>query len=78
MGRSAFQALGATKEQAELMKDAFNDMDRKSMLALAEHYDPAIPAVENETYIAKVREWTAEWEEDLRRRMHNILGGPPA
>lgn len=78
MGRSAFQALGATMEQAELMKDAFNDMDRKSMLALAEHYDPAIPAVENETYIAKVREWSAEWEEDLRRRMHNILGGPPA
>ena len=55
MGRSAFEALGATKKQAEEIKLAFNSLDRKSMLEMAEHYDPNIPALEKKVYIAKVR-----------------------
>jgi CPA2 family monovalent cation:H+ antiporter-2 len=73
MGRSAYEALGATKVQAEAMKLAYDAMDRKSMLALAEHYDPDIPAFENEVYVAKVREMTEIWEADLGLQMAAIL-----
>lgn len=73
MGRSAYEALGATKEQAEEMKAAFDTMDRKSIRALAEHYDPDIPATENEAYVAKVREMAVEWERELVEKAKQIL-----
>ena len=75
MGRSAFEALGASKEQAEQMKAAFDTTDRKSIVAMAEHYDPTIPAGENEVYIAKVREHAEIWQKDLEAQMLAILNG---
>jgi len=74
MGRSAFEALGATKEQSEKMKQAFDVMDRKSIVELAEHYDPDVPTAENEVYAAKVRERAATWEADLNAEIAEILG----
>ena len=74
MGRSAFEALGASREQANQMRDAFDALDRKSMISLAEHYDPDVPTVENEVYAAKVREMALEWEAELNETMNSILG----
>ena len=73
MGRSALECLGVPAESAEDMKEAFNQMDRKSMLELAQHYDPNIPTTENETYMAKVREVVAEREAELQGQMSAIL-----
>ncbi|WP_298297253.1 cation:proton antiporter [uncultured Litoreibacter sp.] len=73
LGRSALECLGIPQEKAEEMKEAFNQMDRKAMLALAQHYDPAIPATENETYMAQVRAMADEWEPDLQKQMAAIL-----
>lgn len=73
MGRSAFEALGVSRDHADQIKDAFNEMDGKSMLALADHYDPDIPALENEVYVAKVREMMVDWEKDLNNQINAIL-----
>ncbi|MEM9582690.1 MAG: cation:proton antiporter [Pseudomonadota bacterium] len=75
IGRSALESLGVPLETAEEMKEAFNQMDRKSMLALARHYDPNIPAFENETYMAAVREMADTWEVELQDQMAAILKG---
>ncbi len=77
MGRSAFEALGATREQADKMKDAFADLDSRAMLAVAEHHDPNIPAIENEPFVARVRELTVEWEKELQETNKDILGRAP-
>lgn len=73
MGRSAFEGLGHSGETAEALKEAFNAMDRKSMLELAEHYDPDIPPLENEVYMAKVRERAETWEQELGAQMNDII-----
>ena len=52
---------------------AFNEMDRKAMLDVADAYDPAIPAVENEEYVRRVREIRGPWQEELGREMKEIL-----
>ena len=73
IGRSAFEALGASKAAAEALKDEFNALDRRAMIEVAGAYDVSIPAHENDAYIAKVREVIAEWEPGLRERMAEIL-----
>jgi len=73
MGRSVFEALGASKSQAQKVVDAFNEVDRKGMLETADMYDPDIPTQENEAYIAKVRELTAGWELELKTKMDKIF-----
>ncbi len=78
MGRSAFEALGPSKDQAERMTEAFNALDRRSMIELAEHYDPDIPALENESYMERVRERAAMWEAELLDEMKAILAEPAA
>jgi len=73
MGRSAYEALGVSREKAEGIKDAFNAVDSKSMLELAEHYDPDVPVLENEVYMNKAREMIGEWEKDMSRKINEIL-----
>jgi CPA2 family monovalent cation:H+ antiporter-2 len=75
MARSTFQALGATEDQAEAVKEAFNEMDRKSMIEMATHYDSSMPAHENETYVTKVRELATVWEKQLGAQIDIILKG---
>ena len=72
MGRSAFEALGIKSEHARAMADAFDRMDRKSMLEVASAYDPDIPLAENDAYIQKVRETLGPWREQLAREMEEI------
>lgn len=73
MGRSVFEALGATRDQAQGITDAFNAVDRKAMLESAAHYDPNIPAHENAAFVAKVLELNKTWEEDLGNQINEIL-----
>ncbi len=56
MGRSAYEALGASRDQATRITDAFNQVDRAAMVEVAGAFDITIPTYENELYIAKVRE----------------------
>lgn len=76
MSRSAFEALGLSRYQAQNMVDTFNDMDRKSMLMAAEHYDPAIPALENEAYMNSIKDQRDDWEDELGTMMQAIMSGP--
>jgi len=75
MGRSAYEALGASSDQAEQMKIAFVTLDRKRIATMAEHYEPGIPLHENEIYIAKVREASENWEKQLNDQLTKILKG---
>lgn len=73
MGRSAIEALGHSRDQAERMVDVFSEMDRNGMLIAAEHYDPAIPIHENEAYMTKFRHTRADREADLTAQMVAIM-----
>lgn len=73
MGRSSIEALGFSPGQADRMVDAFRAMDRETMLIAAEHYDPDIPATENEAYLNTIRERRGDWEADLEARMSAIM-----
>lgn len=72
MGRSAFEALGIKTPHAQAMADAFDRMDRKSMIEVASAYDPDIPLAENDAYITKVRETLGPYREELARQMQDI------
>ncbi|SMX31354.1 cation:proton antiporter domain-containing protein [Octadecabacter ascidiaceicola] len=78
MGRSAIEALGVSHDQADRMVNAFNDMDRKVMIATAEHYDPNIPLHENDAYMESFRERRDEWEVELASQMGAIMSEPKA
>ncbi|MEO0485606.1 MAG: cation:proton antiporter [Pseudomonadota bacterium] len=72
MGRSAFEALGYSREVADEMVEAFQDMDREAMIEVAGVYDINIPAVENDAYVAKVRELLETRGTALSDRMTEI------
>ena len=73
IGRSAYEALGMDRQQAQAARDAFEEMDRSAMVETAEHYDPDIPFDQNEPLIAKVKELRARWDPVLREQMKDIL-----
>ncbi|MEO1238790.1 MAG: cation:proton antiporter [Pseudomonadota bacterium] len=75
MGRSAFEALGIEADKAAAMADAFNAMDRRSMLEVADAYDINIPVMENEAYMARVREILGPWQDQLNAEMNEIRFG---
>ena len=73
MGRSAYEALGADRQAAVAMAEAWEQMDRSSMQAIADVYRLDIPAHENEALLAKIRELKAEWDPKLRDAMDEIV-----
>ncbi|MEL6414202.1 MAG: monovalent cation:proton antiporter-2 (CPA2) family protein [Pseudomonadota bacterium] len=77
IGRSAFEALGAPREAADQMKDAFHDMDQKSMIEVADVFDINVPGHENEAYVERVRERAESWEAELHDRMMEIMEDEP-
>ncbi|MEO0607204.1 MAG: NAD-binding protein, partial [Pseudomonadota bacterium] len=77
IGRSAFEALGTSRETAEEMKKAFDEMDQNSMIEVADVFDINIPGHENDAYVAKVRERAESWESDLHDRMMEIMDETP-
>ena len=76
MGRSAVEALGYSPGQADRMVSSFSEMDRKSMLLAAEHYDPGVHTTENEAMLNQFREMRDEWELELETRMKAIMNEP--
>ena len=72
MGRSAYEALGIGPEHARSMARAFDEMDRRAMLHMAEVYDPDTPSHENSAYVARVQEIMGPWEDELRVHMDSI------
>ena len=75
IGRSAFEAMGIPREKSEQMVEAFNDMDRRAMIDVADLYDPTIPPTENEPYVARIKEIRGPWQEELGQQMKDILRG---
>ncbi len=73
IGRSAFEALGVDRQQAQAMTDAFEEMDRSSMREVADLYDMDVPFDENEALVEKVKELRKEWDPILREQMKDIL-----
>ncbi len=73
MGRSALEALNIPRDRAQMMVDAFNRADRSSMISLADVYDPNIPVMENEAYIARVQEILGPREAAMNAEMMHIL-----
>ncbi len=73
MGRSAIEALGYSTDQAERVVDMFNEADRRVMLLAAETYDPDIPTVENEAYIAAIREAQDEQTPELTKKIVAVM-----
>ena len=68
-GRSAFEALGFSRDQATMMMQEFEEMDRRMMVDLADLYDTDVPISENEPFKARVRDMRDEWEHELKGRM---------
>jgi CPA2 family monovalent cation:H+ antiporter-2 len=77
MGRSAFEALGMDEDQAKAAADAFEEMDRSTMVDIANLYRLDMPYHENEALIARVRELRSEWDPILREQMDTILRKGP-
>ena len=67
--RSALEALGIDRPEAERMMAAFEKMDREVMIELADLYDIDVPLVDNEPYIKKAREMRDEWQRQLKGKM---------
>lgn len=78
MGRSAFEAIGISRETADRMVGVFQDADRRSMIEFADVYDIDIPSYENEALIAKARQLQDEWEPELREQIIAIMNGQNA
>ena len=69
--------MGIKKDRAAAMAEAFNEMDRRSMIALADVYDLEIPPAQNEEYINAVLEIREVWTNQLGERMQAIRDGEP-
>lgn len=74
MGRSAYEALGISADRAAKMSDAFEEMDRSTMLPLAEAFDFDVPPWDNEEMVALVKKLRSEWDPLFREQMAEIMG----
>ena len=73
MARSAMQSIGYSSDQAAQLTEAFNELDRGSMVMAADHYDPAVPMKDNEAYMSRVRELRGDWEAEMTLRIEAIM-----
>jgi CPA2 family monovalent cation:H+ antiporter-2 len=69
IGRSAFEALGSSREIADRMTDEINETNRRAMVEVADVYDVNIPSYENEALIAKVKAMIDTWDVELKNRV---------
>ena len=72
MGRSVLEAFGIERETADKMIAEFSDMDRKSMVHVADLYRSDIHPTQNQPYIEAVKEISGPWVEELNRKMNAI------
>jgi len=73
MGRSAFEAMGIDRQQAQAMTDAFEEMDRSAMVEVADLYEVDVPAWDNEPLIEKIKDLRSKWDPILSEQMNDIL-----
>ncbi len=78
MGRSAFEAMGESRETADQIISAFNDHDREAMLNIAEVHVVGVAPHENEAYVSRVNEMRDTWEGALAERIREIREGSGA
>ncbi len=72
MGRSAFEALGVPRGDAEKMATAFDEMDRRAMVEVASAYEPGVVPTENQAYMDAVAEIRGTWQVELAKEMEAI------
>lgn len=73
MGRSAYEALGIDRQNAQAMADAWEEMDRRSLREVADVYDINVPYHQNEPLMQRVKDLRAEWDPVLQEQMEEIL-----
>ena len=73
IGRSALEGLGHDRQAAQAMVDAFEEMDRSSMRALADLQRVDIPSWQNEPLLAKMKELRGDWDRKLAEQMDEIM-----
>ena len=73
LGRSAYEALGASRETADRMVAEFNELDGQAMVEVADAFDINIPPHENDAFVAKVRKMVAEWEPEVEKKITAIF-----
>jgi CPA2 family monovalent cation:H+ antiporter-2 len=71
-GRTALEALGNPRAQAEKMAATFEAMDRESMVEIASLYRIDVPNHENPEYVARFMELREEWGRQLSGRVAEI------
>lgn len=76
MGRSALEALGYDRTNAESAIRIFDTEDRAMMVELADAYDANIPAHENQTLLDRLAERRGDWEANLLSQMEAALKKP--
>jgi CPA2 family monovalent cation:H+ antiporter-2 len=72
MGRSVFQALGYSIDDAQEMVNEFDQRDRKAMFDMASVYRSDVPTEENQAFLAKMKVFTEELEKELIGKGINI------
>ncbi|KAJ57077.1 potassium transporter [Actibacterium mucosum KCTC 23349] len=77
MGRSAFEAMGISRDHSDKMVEAFAAMDRKVLASMADVFDPDVPNNENEAFITGVRDRLGGWQEEMGAEMARIRGIRP-
>ena len=67
--RSALEALGATRREAQQMMNAFQEIDFEMMIETASLHHIDVPIAKNKAFIAKINEMRDTWEPQLKDRM---------
>ena len=73
IGRSVLEALGHDRQSAQAMVDAFQEMDRQSMVEVADLYRLDIPVWDNEPLMNRIMELRKVWDPKLREQMDDIV-----
>ncbi len=73
MGRSAYEALGYNGQQSAGMANAFEEMDRSSMVEIADVYKVDVNSWENEELIERVKDFKKKWDPMLSEQMDEII-----
>jgi len=71
-GRTALEALGNSHPKAVKMAEAFEALDRRSMVEISNLYQIDVPNHDNPDYVAKVKEIREEWGRLLRGKVEEI------
>ena len=66
-GRSALEALGLSRKEAEKQTALFEKMDRASMVELANLFEPGVSLSENPAYIKRTKELMEEYGANLHK-----------